>query len=94
LILLNFVKVHITINTGRLLLKQFASSPEVADVGHARTDKDFVNFLACDFRQQTRIVRVIRRTQNGLFNFSQINFDNFGVLGILVSRCPSSTSRG
>ncbi len=56
----------------------------MADVGHARTDEHFVDFLALYRRQQARIVRVVRRAEHRLFDVGQIDFDDFSILGVCV----------
>ncbi|CAJ1827590.1 hypothetical protein LMCDFJHI_02070 [Aeromonas salmonicida] len=56
----------------------------MADVGHAGTDEDFVDLAASHVAQQTGIVRIVRRTQDGLLDGGQIDLDDFGILGILV----------
>ncbi|KPY53304.1 Multidrug resistance protein AcrA/AcrE family [Pseudomonas syringae pv. solidagae] len=66
------------------LIQQLARSAEVADVGHAGTDEHFVDLLALYRRQQAGIVRVVRRAEHRLLDVGQIDFDDFGVLGVLV----------
>ncbi len=67
------------------LVEQLASRAEVADVGHAGADEDFIDLVASHLRQQASIVRVVWRAQDRLGHFSQIDFDDFGVLGIGIS---------
>ncbi len=74
--------------TGRQLafmgVQQFTRRTEVPDVGHAGTDKHFIDFIALHVRQQTRIVRIVRRAQDRLFDIRQIDFDHRGVFRIGV----------
>jgi len=66
---------------------KFVTRPEkefVTDVGHAGTDKHFVNVGACDIGQQLGVVRVIREAEHRLFEFSEVNLDNFGVLRVFI----------
>src|SRR5690606_2976824 len=66
------------------LVQQFAGSAEVTDVGHARTDEHFVDLVAGHGGQQAGIVRVVRGAQHRLVELVQVDFDDFGVLGVLV----------
>ena len=53
----------------------------MADVGHARTDKHFVDFLTGNGGQQTGVIRVVWCTEHRLINVSQIDFDDVRVFG-------------
>ncbi len=56
----------------------------MADVGHAGTDEHFVDLVAGDFGQELGVVRVVRAAHDRLFDVSQIDFHNVGVLGVFV----------
>ncbi|MNJ27054.1 hypothetical protein D3C77_215500 [compost metagenome] len=56
----------------------------MADVGHAGTDEHLVDLAASHIAQQAGVVRIVRRTEDGLLDGGQIDLDDFGVLGILV----------
>src|SRR5471030_3183567 len=64
------------------LIQQLAGSAEVTDVGHARTDEHFVDLLAGNAGQQTGVVRVVRYAEDRLVDFSQVDFDDFGVFRV------------
>ena len=66
------------------LVQQLARSAEVADVGHARTDKHFVDFLASNAGQQTGVIRVVWRAEHRLLDVSQIDFDDVRVFGVSI----------
>ncbi|RJR93348.1 hypothetical protein CTB90_04277 [Dickeya solani] len=67
-----------------MLIQQLARRPEVTDVGHARADEHFIDFIALHRGQQTRIVRVVRRAQDRLPDVRQIDVDHRGVFRIGV----------
>ena len=56
----------------------------MTDVSHARTDKHFVDLLALYRRQRTRVIRVVRSTQDWLFNIRQIDVDHCRVFRICI----------
>ena len=56
----------------------------MANVGHATADKYFVNLISLYFREKTRIVGVIGRTDNRLIDFCQINFNDCRVLCVYI----------
>src|SRR5690606_33695974 len=66
------------------LVQQLAGGAEVTDVGHARTDEDFVDLLAGNGGEQAGVVRVVRGAQNRFLDVGQIDFAHGGVLGVLV----------
>ena len=49
---------------------------EVADVGHAGADEDFVDLGAGDFGEHLDVVRIVRAGQDRLGDFGQIDFDH------------------
>mmetsp|Transcript_3031 Transcript_3031/g.10182 ORF Transcript_3031/g.10182 Transcript_3031/m.10182 type:complete len:328 (+) Transcript_3031:368-1351(+) len=65
-------------------LEHFAGSAEVADVGHARTDEDLVNLLACNLGEQPRVIGVVRRAEDGLSKLVHVDVDSGVVLGLRV----------
>ena len=69
----------------RLAFEHLAGSAEVADVGHAGTDEDFVDLGAGDFGEDLDVVRVVRAGEDRLGDFGQVDFDDRGVLVIGVS---------
>ena len=68
----------------RLAFEDLAGGAEVADVGHARTDENFVDLVAGDFGQQLDVVRIVRAGQDRLGDFGQVDFDHGSVLGVSV----------
>ena len=56
----------------------------MANVGHAATNEYLVDLVALYFRQQTRVVGIIRRTDDRLVNFGQIDLDHGSVFGVLI----------
>ena len=65
-------------------IQQFTRSTEVTDVGHAGTDKYFVDLLTLYRRQRTRVIRVVRCTEDWLFNIRQIDVDHCRVFSICI----------
>ena len=57
---------------------------EVADVGHARADEDFVDLVAGDFGQQLDVVRIVRAGEDRLLDVGEIDFDHGGVFGVVI----------
>ena len=66
-------------------IQQLTGSTEVADVGHTRADEHFVDLIALYVREQTRIVRIVWRTQDWHFDIRQIDVDHRRVLCVSVS---------
>ena len=56
----------------------------MTDVGHARANKDLFDDITRDFRQQLRIVWIVRATHDGLFDVGQINFNDLSVVRISI----------
>ncbi len=67
-----------------MVIQQLTSRAEVADVGHAGTDEHFVDLLALHVRQQTRVVRIVRRTEDWLFDIRQIDVDHRCVFRVSI----------
>ena len=65
-------------------IQQFTRSTEVTDVGHAGTDKHFVDLLTLYRRQRTCVIRIVRSTQDWLFNIRQIDVDHCRVFRICI----------
>ncbi len=63
-------------------LEHLAGRTVVADVGHARTDKHFLNLVTGDLGQRLDVVRVIRAGEQRLGDLVEIDLDDLGVLGI------------
>src|SRR5690606_21253641 len=61
-----------------------AGSAEVTDVGHAGADEHFVDLTTLYLGQQAGVVRIVRRTQDGLLDVGQINLDDRSVFGVGV----------
>ena len=63
----------------------------MADVGHAGADEHFVDLgIAGHGGQRLDIVGIVRAGQNRLLDFTQVDVDDFGVLGVgyrLASSC-------
>ena len=55
---------------------------EVADVGHARADEDFVDLVALHFREQLDVVRVVRAGDDGFLDVGEVDLDGRRVLGV------------
>src|SRR5690606_4903308 len=71
-------------NTTFNLLQQLAGGPEVTNVGHAGADEHFINFATLYFREQTGVVRIVWRTQDGLLDVGQVDLDNRSVFGVSI----------
>ncbi len=56
----------------------------MADVGHAATNKHFVNRCAGYIGHGFNVVRVVRAGHDGFVNVGQIDFNNGGVLCVGV----------
>ena len=54
------------------------------DVGHAATDKGFINRRACNFAHEFGIIWVVGAADDGLVDVGQIDVNYGGVLGISV----------
>ena len=67
-----------------LAAQQLGCGAEVTNVGHARTDKGFVDLGAGHFGQELGVVRIVRAANDGLFDVGQVDLDHGGVLGIFV----------
>ena len=67
-----------------LTLKQLGSGAEMTNIGHARANKDFVNFGASYIRQGFGVVWIVGATHNGLSDLRQIDLQHSRVLGISV----------
>ncbi|GAR58372.1 hypothetical protein NGUA15_00103 [Salmonella enterica] len=67
-----------------MVIQQLTSRAEVTDVGHAGADEHFVDLLALHVRQQTRVVRIVRRTQDWLFDLRQIDVDHCRILCVSI----------
>ena len=65
-------------------LEHLAGRTVMSDVGHARTDEDFVDLVTADFGQRLDIVRVIRACQQRLRDFIEIDLDDFGVFRVSI----------
>ena len=65
-------------------IQQLTGSTEVADVGHTGADEHFVDLIALYVREQTRIVRIVRRTQDWLFDIRQIDLNHRRVLCVSI----------
>ena len=64
--------------------EQFRCGTEVTDIGHARTDKYFVDFRASYIRQSFHVVRIVRAGNDWLMNIRQVDVDDRGVFRIVV----------
>ena len=66
-------------------VQQLTGRAEVANVGHAGTDKDFIDLLTLHVGQQTRIVRIVRRAEDRLFDIGQIDLDHRRIFCIRIA---------
>ena len=65
-------------------IQQLTGGTEVADVGHTGADEHFVDLIALHVREQTRVVRIVRCTQDWLFDIRQIDVDHRRVLCVSI----------
>ncbi len=56
----------------------------MADVGHAGADEHFVDLVALYVREQTCVIRIVRCTQNRLFDIGQIDVDHCRVFCVSI----------
>ena len=64
--------------------QQFASGPEMTNVGHAGSDKDLINLGTDHVRERLRIIGIVGAADDGFVDLVQIDLDHLGVLGILI----------
>ena len=69
-----------------LAVEDLAGGAEVADVGHARADEDFVDLVAGDFGEQLDVVRIVRAGEERFLDVGQVDLDHGGVFGVGVRR--------
>ena len=67
-----------------LAFKQFGCGTEVSNVGHTRTDEDFVDLGASDIAQGFCVIWVIRATHDGLFDLVHVDFNHIEIFRIFV----------
>ena len=63
-------------------LQELTSGTEVADVGHAGADEDFVNLLAGHGGQEAGVVGVVRGAEDGLLHVGQVDVDGGVVFSV------------
>ncbi len=54
----------------------------MTDIGHAATNKHFVNGCAGHIRHCFYVVRIVRACHDGLVNVGQVNFNDCGILRV------------
>src|SRR5690606_7709928 len=65
-----------------LAFQQLGCGAEVADIGHAAADEDFVNDRARDIGQRFNVVGIVGACHDGLVHVGQVDFNDGGVFGI------------
>ncbi len=66
------------------LVQQFAGGAEVADVGHAGADEDFVDLDAGHLREGLGVVRIVRAAEDGFLDLGQVDLVHGRVFGVFV----------